>query len=157
MKLSVKGLVAALGMVAASAASLAATAATTVPGEVTYDGIAIEASLTGVPGDAAKGRQWAMDRKLGNCLACHANSDMNDQPFHGEVGPPLDGAGSRWNAAELRGIVVNSKQVFGDATIMPAFYRDSGFNRTLGDFEGQTILDAQQVEDIVAYLLTLQE
>ena len=97
-----------------------------------------------------------MNRKQGNCLACHANEDMSDQSFHGEVGPALDGVADRWEAAELRGIVVNSKMMF-EGTIMPAFYKDDGFERNLKKFQGKSILNAQQVEDVVAYLLTLKE
>ena len=82
---------------------------------------AVEDSLTGQAGDAAEGRKVAMGRKLGNCLACHMNADMEEQPFHGEVGPPLDGVADRWTEAELRGIVSNSKKMF-EGTIMPAFY-----------------------------------
>jgi len=123
---------------------------------VKFEEGAVAMSLTGVAGDPAKGREVAMNRKLGNCLACHMNEDMAEQSFHGEVGPPLDGAADRWSEAELRGIVSNSKMVFED-TIMPAFYRDTGFTRPLDKFEGKSILDAQQVEDVVAYLLTLKE
>ncbi|MEO0818807.1 MAG: sulfur oxidation c-type cytochrome SoxX [Pseudomonadota bacterium] len=135
-----------------------ATASTeTAPGDVRIvDGV-IETPLTATPGDPEKGRQWFAGRKLGNCLACHVNADLKNQPFHGEVGPALDGVAERWSEAELRAIVVNSKAVFGDATIMPAFYRDSGYTRPLSDFDGKTILSAQQVEDIVAYLKTLKE
>ncbi len=95
-------------------------------------------------------------RKLGNCLACHQNADLANLPFHGEVGPPLDGVAGRWSEAELRGIVANANMMF-DGTIMPAFYKDAGYNRPLGKFEGKSILSAQQVEDIVAYLKTLKE
>ena len=127
------------------------------PSEVIADEYgAVTASLTGVSGDPTSGRKIFMNRKQGNCLACHVNSEMSEQTFHGEVGPNLDGVADRWTQAELRGMVVNSKKVF-EGTIMPAFYRDSGFNRILKKFEGKTILKAQQVEDVVAYLLTLKE
>ena len=102
-------------------------------------------------------RKVFADRKLGNCLACHANSDQSDQPFHGEVGPELDGVADRWSEPELRGIVVNSKVLFGDGTIMPSFYRLKNGVRTMESFEGKTILSAELVEDVVAYLLTLKE
>lgn len=127
------------------------------PGEVTYDGIAVPDPLTDAEGDPEKGREVFAARKLGNCLACHANGDLADLPFHGEVGPPLDGAGDRWGEAELRGIVVNAKQVFGEQTIMPGFYvLDSG-KRVMEQFEGKPILSPQEVEDLVAYLMTLKE
>lgn len=126
------------------------------PGNVVYtDGAVIE-SLTAQAGDPSNGRKIFMNRKQGNCLACHVNTDMSDQLFHGEVGPALDGVAARWEEHELRGIIVNSKIMF-EGTIMPAFYKDSGFERNLKKFQGKTILNAQQVEDVVAYLLTLKE
>ena len=127
------------------------------PSEVVADEYgAVVTSLTGVPGDAVNGRKVFMNRKQGNCLACHVNAEMSDQTFHGEVGPSLDGVADRWTQAEIRGMIINSKKVF-EGTIMPAFYRDSGFTRILEKFQGKTILKAQQVEDVVAYLLTLKE
>ena len=127
------------------------------PSEVVADEYgAVVASLTGVAGDPVNGRKIFMNRKQGNCLACHVNSEMSEQTFHGEVGPALDGVADRWAKSEIRGMIINSKKVF-EGTIMPAFYRDSGFNRILKKFEGKTILKAQQVEDVVAYLLTLKE
>ena len=109
----------------------ASFAETTAPGNIKFgENGGIELSLTSVAGDAASGRKIFMNRKKGNCLACHVNSDMAEQTFHGEVGPELDGVADRWEAAELRGILVNSKNMF-EGTIMPAFYRDSGYNRIL--------------------------
>ncbi len=113
-------------------------------------------SLTGAAGDPAKGKKTFANRKLGNCLACHANQDMADQPFHGEVGPPLDGVADRYEEAELRAILINSKAVLGDDTIMPSFYRLENGVRTLKKFKGKTILNAEQVEDVLAYLKTLK-
>lgn len=124
----------------------------------------IEESLSGAQGDATAGRAVMANRGLGNCVACHAVTDMEDVPFHGEVGPTLDGAGDRWSEAQLRGIVANAKITF-EGTIMPAFYKESGYIRPGNAYTGKaatpeqlnTILSAQQVEDVVAYLLTLQE
>lgn len=148
------------GVAAAGAALLisavGAQAEVTAPSEVVFEDWAVAQSLTGEPGDPAKGRQWFANRRLGNCLACHMNGELADESFHGEIGPPLDGVADRWSEGELRAIVANSKMVFPD-TIMPAFYRDSGFNRPLKGFEGKSILTADQVEDVVAYLLTLKE
>ena len=126
------------------------------PMDVSFAEGAVEASLTGVAGDAATGREVFANRKQGNCLACHVNSDWSEASFHGEVGPTMDGVADRWSEAELRGIVTNSKMMF-EGTIMPAFYVDSGYERALDKFEGQSILTAQQVEDVVAYLMTLKE
>jgi sulfur-oxidizing protein SoxX len=145
-----------LTAIAVAALAAPAIAGTVAPADVAFDEGAVEQSLTGVAGDAANGRDVFAGRKQGNCLACHVNTDRDDQSFHGEVGPALDGAADRWTEAELRGIVANSKMMF-EGTIMPAFYRDSGYTRPLGKFDGKSILSAQQVEDVVAYLMTLKE
>jgi sulfur-oxidizing protein SoxX len=137
-------------------AGSSAFAGDVMPANVVFNDGAIGVTLTVQAGDPAAGRKVFMNRKQGNCLACHANEDMSDQSFHGEVGPALDGVADRWEAAELRGIVVNSKMMF-EGTIMPAFYKDGGFERNLKKFQGKSILNAQQVEDVVAYLLTLKE
>ena len=126
------------------------------PMNVAFTDGTVEASLTGVAGDAAMGRKVFANRKQGNCLACHMNADLSEESFHGEVGPPMDGVADRWSEAELRGIVTNSKMMF-EGTIMPAFYVDTGYERPLDDFAGKSILTAQQVEDVVAYLMTLKE
>ena len=116
----------------------------------------VAAPLTSMPGDAASGKQTFINRTLGNCLACHEVTELSDHPFHGRVGPGLDGVADRYSEAELRAIIVDSKSVFED-TIMPAFYRADGFNRVGKKFAGKTILQAQQVDDVLAYLKTLKE
>ena len=133
-----------------------ASAGEVAPSAVMYDDGVVMKSLTGAAGDAANGAKVFANRKQGNCLACHENSLMKDALFHGEVGPSLDGVGSRWEEAELRAIGANSKMVFED-TIMPAFYIDAGYNRPSDKFAGKSILTAQQVEDVVAYLMTLKD
>lgn len=140
-------------------ATLAATpvfSGDVAPGDVVFSDGVVHASLTGTPGDAAAGRAVFANRKQGNCLACHANSDLSEESFHGEVAPLMDGVADRWSEAELRGIVSNAKMMF-DGTMMPAFYIDAGYVRPLEDFAGKSILTAQQVEDVVAYLMTLKE
>jgi len=128
----------------------------TAPGDVKIENIAVSDSLTGSAGNAAEGRKIFMNKKLGNCLACHVNDDLSDQLFHGEVGPSLNGAGSRWSEQQLRAIVVNAKAIFTDRTIMPAFYSVEVGENVRKDLVGKTILSAQQVEDIVSYLSTLK-
>lgn len=140
-----------------AAAPMAASAGTIAPDDVKFEEETIAMSLTGEPGDAAKGREVFVNRKLGNCLACHVNAEIKEQLFHGEVGPPLDGVADRWEEGELRSIVVNSKVMLGEETIMPSFYRVKNGARTAEKFEGKTILSAQDVEDVVAYLGTLKE
>lgn len=131
-------------------------AETIAPGDVKIENLSIAASLIGAPGDPAEGKKVFADRKLGNCLACHANNDLAEQLFHGEVGPALDGVASRWTEQQLRTIVVNSKAVFTDQTVMPAFYSLDVGADVREDLAGKTILSAKEVEDIVAYLVTLK-
>jgi sulfur-oxidizing protein SoxX len=147
-------------IVAVSVAALAMTglvvADVTSPEDVKIENLAISMPLTSQPGSAEEGRNVFANRKLGNCLACHANSDMADQLFHGEVGPSLDGAGTRWKPEQLRTIVVNAKAVFSDQTVMPGFYSLDVGENVREDLIGKTILTAQQIEDLVAYLETLK-
>lgn len=128
----------------------------TSPENVTIENLSITSSLTGKAGDPVAGREIFADRKLGNCLACHANQDLSEQLFHGEVGPALDGTGSRWTEQQLRTIVVNAKKVFSDMTVMPAFYSLEVGADVKEELVGKTILTAQEVEDVVAYLTTLK-
>ncbi len=114
----------------------------------------IDESLTGQPGDPANGRKLAINRKQGNCLACHV-LPIPEQPFHGDVGPDLSETGGNLSEGEIRLRIVDSK-VLNPDTIMPAFYRNDGFERVLKKFQGKTMLSAQQVEDVVAYLMTLK-
>lgn len=139
-----------------------ALAETPAPSDVMFEDGAVANSLTGTAGDPAEGR-IIMNKGAGNCIACHAVTDLADLPFHGEIGPPLDGAGDRWSEAELRGIVANAKIMFPD-TMMPSFYRTDGFTRPGNAYTGKAaegpldpLLTAQEVEDVVAYLLTLKE
>jgi sulfur-oxidizing protein SoxX len=117
---------------------------------------AIPEPLTVRPGNPEHGERVVIDRQLGNCLSCHEIGALGAEPFQGEIGPSLDGIGSRWDTATLRMIVVNPKKVFGDETVMPAFYRTEGLNRVRPEFAGKPILTAQQIEDVVAFLVTLK-
>jgi sulfur-oxidizing protein SoxX len=106
------------------------------------------------PGDPERGRHIILDRAGGDCIICHA-MPLPQRQFHGNVGPPLDGVGSRYTAGELRLRIVDPK-VINPATVMPAYYKVEGLHRVLDRYRGKPILTAQQVEDVVAYLLTLK-
>ncbi len=152
-----------LVILAFAASTGAAAAAEIAPSDVSYVDGSIETSLTGVPGDADNGRAIVGNKGLGNCVACHQVTDLSDVPFQGEIGPVLDGAGERWSEAELRGIVANAKMMF-DESLMPSFYKTEGFIRPGKAYTGKAaddtlgpLLEAQQIEDVVAYLTTLKE
>lgn len=133
------------------------------PGGIQFDEGAIAQSLTGAPGDAVEGLKVMTTKSMGNCVSCHAAEAYADVPFPGNVGPVLDGAGSRWTEAQLRGLVSNPKMTF-EGTVMPAFYKVDGFTRPGDVFTGKAapadlppLLSAQQIEDVVAYLMTLKD
>lgn len=145
------------------AAMTVAHAGEVAPSDVKFEDGAVTESLTGAQGDPVAGREVLGNRALGNCVACHTVTEMSDVPFHGEIGPMLDGAGTRWSEAELRGIVSNAKMMFPDS-LMPSFYRVDNFTRPGKEFTGEAaddtfgpLLTAQQIEDVVAYLVTLKE
>jgi sulfur-oxidizing protein SoxX len=153
-----------LGLAAVVVLSLATPALTdTAPKDVVFDGGKVEASLTGTAGDPANGIKVMTTNALGNCVACHTIAALPDVQFPGNIAPPLDGVAGRWSEAELRGIVANAKMTF-EGSFMPAFYKTEGFIRPGGGYTGKApegdlppILTGQQIEDVVAYLLTLKE
>lgn len=150
------------GAAIAAAMAVSAAAETIAPSNVVYEDGAVASSLSGAPGNPETGAE-IMNKGAGNCIACHQVSALSDLPFQGEIGPPLDGAGDRWSEAELRGIVSDAKVMF-EGSMMPSFYRTEGFIRVGDGFTGKAatgevepLLTAQQVEDVVAYLMTLKE
>lgn len=115
----------------------------------------IEKALCNLQGDRVRGLKVAVDRELGNCLACHV-MPIPGEPFHGQIGPPLYGVASRYTPAQLRARLVDATLI-NPRTIMPAYYRHPrDFHRLAVRFEGQTFLTAQQIEDLLAYLVTLK-
>lgn len=135
----------------------------TAPKDVVFNEGAVEASLTGVPGNPEEGVKVMTTNALGNCVACHQIAALPKVQFPGNIAPPLDGVGSRWSEAQLRGIVTNAKMTF-EGSFMPAFYKTEGFIRPGAAYTGKApegdlppILTGQQIEDVVAYLMTLKE
>ena len=117
-------------------------------------GDAIPASLTGKPGDPENGRAIVVKRE-NTCLLCHSGP-FPDQRFQGDLSPNLKGTGSRWSEGELRLRLVDASRL-NAATIMPSYYRIDGLNRVAQNFRGKPVLTAEQIEDVVAYLMTLKD
>ena len=117
-------------------------------------GDVIPDSLTGLPGDATRGRVLVLDR-ASTCILCHSGP-FPEAKFQGDLAPNLGGAGSRWSEGQLRLRLVDASRL-NPATIMPAYYRVEGLERVGPAWRGKPILSAGQIEDIVAYLATLRE
>ena len=110
--------------------------------------------LTGVPGDPARGRAIVVDRRVGLCLLCHAGP-FPEERFQGDLAPDLGGVGDRLSEGQLRLRIVDSRRL-DPATIMPSYYRIDGLVRVGRAWQGKPVLSAEQVEDVVAFLLTLR-
>ncbi len=118
-------------------------------------GDTIPLSLTGGRGDPAKGRSIVATRTQGLCLLCHSGP-IPEERLQGTLAPNLAGAGSRSTEGQLRLRIVDASRVNPD-TIMPPYYRTDGLERVSKSFAGKPILTAEEIEDVVAYLLTLRE
>jgi L-cysteine S-thiosulfotransferase len=112
----------------------------------------IEKPLTTTPGEAGNGQRIFASRDGGHCVLCHAAPGIT---IAGNVGPSLVGVGARLSPAQLRLRIADITRVNPDA-VMPAFHRTTDLNRVAPERAGMTILSAQQVEDLVAWLATLK-
>ena len=126
------------------------------PEEVVWDDdFDIRRPLVNRRGKAFRGLEIFIDEKRGNCVACHHNFDVEAVGFLGDIGPDLNWVGERFTKSELRAILVDPKRMFGDETIMPGFYVPRWGLRTPKELQ-KTILTAQEVEDLIMYLLEMQ-
>jgi sulfur-oxidizing protein SoxX len=107
------------------------------------------------PPDPANGRKIVADRRRGMCLLCHSGP-FPEERFQGNLAPSLAGAGARWNAGQLRFRLIDSTRINPETT-MPAYFRAEDKNRVGRAFSGRTILSAEEIEDVTAYLSTLRD
>jgi sulfur-oxidizing protein SoxX len=115
----------------------------------------INEPICGLQGDAGRGKEIATDGSRGNCLACH-ELPVPGVEAYGTIGPPLSGIASRLSVPVIRLRVVDTRSI-NPMSIMPGFYRDPDLiNRPGKKYRGRTFLNAQQVEDVIAYLATLK-
>ena len=122
---------------------------------LTIVGDSIPEALTDAPGDPARGREIVANRQLGLCLLCHTGP-VGDARFQGNLAPDLAGTGRRWSVGQLRLRIVDARQL-NPETIMPSYHRTDGLQRVAPARASVPLLGAQQVEDVVAFLMTLRD
>lgn len=110
--------------------------------------------LTQTPGRAEIGEKVFSEREQGHCLLCHQLT-TNTEPFQGNIGPRLDGVGSRLTAAQIRYRIVDPRRM-NPSTVMPAYYSTEELAQVALEHSGKTILTGQEIEDLVAYLMKQQ-
>jgi sulfur-oxidizing protein SoxX len=117
-------------------------------------GDAIPQSLTGLRGDLERGREVVVSRQIGNCLLCH-RMPISEERFQGDLGPDLSELARRLSAGQMRLRIVDESRR-NPETIMPSYYRVEGLHRVMAAYRGKPVLTAEQVEDVVAFLLTFR-
>ena len=115
---------------------------------------ALPDSLTGAPGDPARGRAIVANRQVGLCLLCHSGP-FPEERFQGDLAPNLSGVGARLSAGQIRARIVDASRV-NPNTIMPPYFRTENLQRVAPAYRGKTVLSAEQIEDVVAFLITLK-
>ena len=120
----------------------------------TWVGDSIVNPLTSSPGDVSRGRAIVGSRQVGLCLLCHSGP-FPEERFQGNLAPDLSTSVGHSTPAQLRARLVDPSR-FNPASIMPAYYRTTGLNRVAPKFVDQTILTSQEIEDVVAFLVSLQ-
>lgn len=118
-------------------------------------GDAIVAPLTSTRGDPVKGRAIIVDRQKGLCLLCHTGP-FPEQRFQGDIAPSLEGAASRLSEGQMRLRMVDSTRI-NPASIMPSYYRIDHLSRVASAQRDKPILEAQDIENVVAFLMTLRD
>ena len=122
--------------------------------QIIWDGDAIPSSLSGQPGDPIKGRTIVTSRQTGLCILCHAGP-FPEERFQGNLAPDLKLSVTNLSAAQLRARLVDPSKT-NTNTIMPAYFRIDHLQRVAPPFAGKTVLSAQEIEDVIAYLLTIK-
>jgi L-cysteine S-thiosulfotransferase len=141
----------ALCLMIASAPAFAQTA----PAAIVIVADTIPLPLSPAIADPSRGRAIVLDRANGNCLICHQVPEPSEA-FQGDLGPDLKGIGSRLTPGQMRLRLVDQSRL-NPATLMPPFYRTHGLVRVAPKFAGMPVLKAGEIEDVIAYLMTLKD
>lgn len=113
-------------------------------------GDAVDRPLGGLKGVAERGGKIIADRRSGNCLICHAVPAIAE-PFQGRIGPSLAGVAKRLSVGQMRLRLIDLSRLKPN-TLMPPYYRTENLTDVAPAYQGKPILDAQQIEDVLAFL-----
>jgi len=104
-------------------------------------------------GNAERGRAIATGNHEASCLLCHAIPGARGPA--GNIGPSLAGVGSRLTSQELRARIVDASRV-NPETVMPPYGRSGGLRQVAAPYRGKPLLTSAQIDDVVAFLLSLR-
>lgn len=121
----------------------------------TSGGDSVIESLSASPGDPLRGRAIVASRQTGLCLLCHSGP-FPEERFQGNLAPELSISAGRLSAPQLRARIMDASR-FNPGTIMPTYYKAQNLQRVAPKFIGQSILNEQEIEDVVAFLVTLNK
>lgn len=121
----------------------------------TWTGDSIANPLSDHQADATRGRAIIASRQTGLCLLCHSGP-FSEERFQGNLAPDLGVSVQHLSPAQLRARMVDPSR-FNPNTIMPSYYRTEGLNRVSPKFQGETLLSAQEIEDVIAFLVSLKK
>lgn len=111
--------------------------------------------LVELTANPAEGKRIFAEREAGHCVLCHRVASL-DAPFQGNLGPALTGVGSRLSAGQIRLRIVDASRLNPD-TIMPPYFRREGLQQVGEAYRGSTVLSAEQIEHLVAWLASLEQ
>ena len=122
--------------------------------QVVWTGDAVQTALSPNPGDPIKGRAIVTSRQTGLCILCHSGP-FPEERFQGNLAPDLRLSIANLSAGQLRARLVDPTQS-NPNTIMPAYFKIEHLQRVAPQFAGKTVLTGQEIEDVLAYLLTIK-
>jgi sulfur-oxidizing protein SoxX len=122
--------------------------------QVVWTGDAVQTALSPNPGDPTKGRAIVTSRQTGLCILCHSGP-FPEERFQGNLAPDLRLSVANLSVDQLRARLVDPARS-NPNTIMPAYFRIDHLQRVAPQFAGKTVLTGQEIEDVLAYLLTIK-
>ena len=122
--------------------------------QVVWTGDAVQTVLSPNPGDPIKGRAIVTSRQTGLCILCHSGP-FPEERFQGNLAPDLRLSVANLSVDQLRARLIDPARS-NPNTIMPAYFRIDHLQRVAPQFAGKTVLTGQEIEDVLAYLLTIK-